>query len=250
MKRGIRRIFSEVAQTYELVNHLLTWGLDRHWRKKAAGLAARALQGLWLDVCSGTGEMALDLAAVAGAATMVVSLDFAPRMLEKAAGKTSGQRIHPVLADALLLPFADGTFDLVTISFGTRNINLSRTVLTRHFEEFRRVLKPGGRFVNLETSQPPRRLIRGLFHLYVRLAVRPIGYFVSGSRQGYVYLSRTIPRFYEPETLGRILSEAGFTEIGYERLLFGAVAIHVAKRHLNPLLGEEGSRPNGRPRAS
>ncbi len=228
MRKGIQRVFSEVSETYELVNHVLTFGLDRCWRRRAARDAARSKAGLWLDVCSGTGEMAQNLAAVGGERTIVISLDFSVRMLAKAAEKARRGRIFLALAEASRLPFADGTFDLVTISFATRNINLSRTVLREHFEEFRRVLKPGGRFINLETSQPRSRIIRNLFHLYIGLAVKPVGLFISGSRAGYSYLSQTIPRFYDPEALGTILREAGFRKVSYESLFFGAVAIHTA----------------------
>ena len=228
MRKGIQRVFSEVSETYELVNHVLTLGLDRRWRRRAAQDAARSKDGPWLDVCSGTGEMAQNLAGAAGGGTIVVSLDFSVRMLAKAAEKARRARIFLALAEASRLPFPDGTFDLVTISFATRNINLSRTVLTEHFEEFRRVLKPGGRFINLETSQPRSRIIRNLFHLYVGLAVKPVGFFISGSKAGYTYLSQTIPRFYDLETLRTILFEAGFRKVSYERLFFGVVAIHTA----------------------
>lgn len=228
MRKGIQRVFSEVSETYELVNHVLTLGQDRRWRRRAARRSAQARAGSWLDVCSGTGEMAQNLAALGREQTIIVSLDFSARMLARAAEKAPKGRIHLVMAEASRLPFAEGTFDLITISFASRNINLSKTILTEHFREFRRVLKPGGLFINLETSQPRLRAIRSLFHLYIKLAVKPVGYFISGSRAGYTYLSQTIPRFYDSEALAQILLEAGFRRVDYERLFFGVVAIHTA----------------------
>lgn len=225
----LQKLFAEVAPTYELVNRILTFGLDGRWRRKAARLAAAGGGYAWLDVCSGTGETALNLRALAPAETRVIALDFCRPMLDRAAAKTAGRGIDFVLGDVKALPFADASLDLVTISFATRNINLSRAVLVRTFAEFRRVLRPGGRFVNVETSQPRSRFVRALFHAYIRLAVRRVGALISGSRAGYAYLGATIPRFYGAEELAAILKEAGFAEVRVKRLMLGAAAIHLAR---------------------
>jgi demethylmenaquinone methyltransferase/2-methoxy-6-polyprenyl-1,4-benzoquinol methylase len=228
-RQPLQRLFAEVAPTYELVNRVLTFGLDAHWRRKAARLAAAEGGRAWMDACSGTGELAANLRALAPAETQVMSLDFCRPMLARAAAKPSGRKIDFVLADVKALPFADASLDLITISFATRNINLSRAALVRTFAEFRRVLRPGGRFVNLETSQPRSRIVRALFHAYIRLVVRRVGALISGSRAGYAYLGTTIPRFYPAEELTAILKEAGFVEVRVKRLLFGAAAIHLAR---------------------
>jgi demethylmenaquinone methyltransferase/2-methoxy-6-polyprenyl-1,4-benzoquinol methylase len=228
MRKGVQKIFAEVSETYELVNHVLTFGLDSRWRKKAARIASKARKDLWIDICSGTGEMAEALFRLTGNQGRVIALDFSLQMLAKAASKSGGKKIFFTLAEASRLPFADQTFELVTISFATRNINISREALVGCFREFHRVLKPGARFVNLETSQPRSKLIRWLFHFYVRLAVRPIGLFLSGSKAGYIYLARTIPRFYEPEELAQILNQAGFNRVDFDRLFLGVIAIHTA----------------------
>jgi demethylmenaquinone methyltransferase/2-methoxy-6-polyprenyl-1,4-benzoquinol methylase len=135
-----------------------------------------------------------------------------------------------VLGDVKRLPFPDGTFDLVTISFATRNINLSREVLTATFAEFRRVLRPGARFVNLETSQPRLRVVRSLFHAYIKVIVKRVGTRISGSRAGYAYLATTIPRFYGARELAGILKDAGFASVAVKPLLLGAAAIHIARK--------------------
>jgi demethylmenaquinone methyltransferase/2-methoxy-6-polyprenyl-1,4-benzoquinol methylase len=149
-------------------------------------------------------------------------------MLKKAVSQKRYMRPEPVAADVRRLPFSDVAFDLVTVSFAMRNINLSRDILGETFREFYRVLKPGGRFVNIETSQPRSRLLRRVFHAYVRAAVKPIGSRISGSIPGYAYLASTIPRFYPPEGLVALLRRAGFSEVTWRRLSWGITAIHLA----------------------
>jgi len=226
MNKGIQKIFAEVPQTYELVNHILTFGFDILWRKKAVNIAVRQGGTHWLDVCSGTGETANYLANHASATTNVYAADFSLPMLTEATRKLNGERIHFALSDVKQLPFPNDTFDLITISFATRNINTSREALENSFREFHRVLKPGGQFVNLETSQPQFVIIRKLFHLFIKIFVKPIGSLISGSRAGYTYLSSTIPRFYPAEELTGILKSAGFPTVTYRNMLFGVAAIH------------------------
>ena len=230
---GIKQIFSEAAATYEVVNHVLTFGLDRAWRKKAAGEAAQAGQGLWLDACSGTGDMALSLSRLAGEDTTIIASDMNLPMLRKAFskfGKSGAKTVRFCISDSRHLPFADEAFDLVTIAFATRNLNINRDALLQCFREFRRVLKPGGIFVNLETSQPASKILRCLFHTYVRLFVTPVGYAISGSKAAYTYLSSTIPRFFGAPELSDMLYEAGFIRVKFSRLTLGVCAIHTAVR--------------------
>lgn len=228
MKKSIQKIFAEAAPTYELVNHILTWGMDIRWRKKSVKTATMEGGARWLDVCSGTGETAAYLSRLAKNGTMVVSADFSFPMLHEATKKPEADRIAFTLADASALPFSNETFDLITISFATRNINTSRDALLKYFREFHRVLKPGGRFVNMETSQPTSAVLRRLFHLYIQTAVAPIGRMISGSKAGYAYLSHTIPRFYNAVELADILHQSGFPEVSFHRMMFGMAAIHKA----------------------
>jgi demethylmenaquinone methyltransferase/2-methoxy-6-polyprenyl-1,4-benzoquinol methylase len=228
MSKGIKKIFSEVPGTYEMVNHVLTLGFDIIWRRKAARIAAEDGGNIWMDICSGTGEMAANLNRFADNGTIIVSADFSRPMQSKAKGKKANKSIIFTITDAKELPFPDDTFDLITISFATRNINLSKDILTKTFAEFNRVLKPGGRFINLETSQPGSKLIRKLVHLYVKTAVKPVGFFISGSKAGYAYLSSTIPRFYNGEELSEILYNSGFSKVDHKRLLSGVAAVHKA----------------------
>jgi demethylmenaquinone methyltransferase/2-methoxy-6-polyprenyl-1,4-benzoquinol methylase len=228
MKEGIRKIFSEVPETYELVNHILTFGMDILWRKKAAQIAVEGNGSMWMDVCSGTGEMAVYLRRLAPENTRVFASDFSFPMIQKALQKKESSAITFIVSDINALPFPDNTFDLVTISFAVRNINLDREKFLQALREINRVLKPGGRFVAVETSQPKSEIIKKIFHVYIRLAVKPIGKLISGSKSAYTYLSSTIPRFYPAGEFAEIIKQAGFSEVSFKRLLFGVTAIHKA----------------------
>lgn len=230
IRKGVQKIYTEVAKTYELANHVLTLGLDICWRKKAARIAAQKGGTLWLDVCSGTGEMAQYLSVLSGDGVRIFAVDFSFPMLKRITEKRNAPNLFPTIAEAGVLPFPDESFDLVTISFATRNLNPRRKILESYIEEFHRILKPGGHFINLETSQPSVKIIRWLFHLYVKWIVKSVGWILSGSKAGYRYLSFTIPRFLAPGEFAEILRQSGFAEVEYKKLFLGVAAIHVAKK--------------------
>jgi len=227
---NIRNIFAQVSGTYERLNHILTFGFDVASRKRAARIAAAGGGTRWADLCTGTGETAAYLCRLAPPGAEVHAVDFCEPMLAEARTKPEAGRITFHVADVTALPFADASFDLLTMSFATRNINTSRDMLIRRFAEFRRVLKPGGRFVNLETSQPSPAPLRAGFHAFVKLLVERVGARVSGSRAAYAYLAHTIPRFYGPEQLADLLRQAGFAQVSFRRLFCGIAAIHQAIR--------------------
>ncbi|MHC4074425.1 MAG: ubiquinone/menaquinone biosynthesis methyltransferase [Planctomycetota bacterium] len=219
-KGFVQNVFSKVPATYELVNHILTLGLDIVWRKRTARIAAISGSGEWVDMCTGTGEMAVYLSRLAPNGTKIHAIDFSEPMMAEAAKKPEAEHINFVTSDIKALPFPDDSFNLITMSFATRNINLSKDILIKSF------LKPGGRFVNLETSRPSFSPVRKCFHLYVKLFVGPIGSRISGCRTGYAYLAKTIPRFYAAEELADIMCQAGFQKITFQHLMFGVAAIH------------------------
>ena len=233
MNKGIQRFYTRIWGSYELINSILTLGMDARWRKKAVKLAIKSSRepGLFLDICSGTGQTAVDLSRRLPYPNRIIAADFSPQMLTQAAAKIQEKGIANIsftFADALLLPFADNSFDAVTISFATRNLDAKQGHLPQAFREFHRVLKPGGCFFNLETSQPRLKIIRWFFHLYVKLTVKPIGRLISGSESSYAYLSSSIRSFYPAPELESILYEAGFKTVAYQRFLFGAAAVHQA----------------------
>ena len=230
MRKGVQKIYTEVAGTYESINHILTFGLDILWRKKALRDRSPSRDENWLDVCSGTGEMTQNLSRKADGSIHLYSVDFSFPMLSRAMEKKYDSIVHFAIADVAHLPFPDATFDLVTISFSIRNLNLNRDELLAHLREICRILKPGGQFINLETSQPSSKFLRKAFHFYVRKIVRPVGSLISGSKAGYGYLAYTVPRFYPAEEFSSLILEAGFSKVEFQSTLLRFAAIHRATK--------------------
>ena len=221
MGSGIQKLYSKITSTYELINHL-----DILWRKRAIKKIINSNGLRWLDVCTGTGETAAYLSRISKNGSQVFATDFSLPMITLAKNKPEGKQIKFSISEIKNLPIPDNSFDLITISFATRNIDINREVLIQSFSEIRRVLKSNGQFINLETSQPKNSLIRMFFHLYVKIFIRPIGTAISGSKAAYAYLASTIPKFYNAEELKNILLESGFQSVEYQQMLFGAAAIH------------------------
>lgn len=233
MNKGIQEFYSRIWGSYELINTILTLGLDARWRSKAVKRAVEPNHrpGRFLDICSGTGQTALNLAKRLPSTAQIFAADFSHPMLKTAAAKTRQKGLKNIsftLTDAIHLPFENNSFDMIVITFATRNLDSKPGHLLKAFREFHRVLKPGGSFLNLETSQPPIRMVRRLFHLYVKLTVKPVGRLISGSGPSYAYLSNSIRDFYSARELETILYEAGFETVEYKNLLFGAAALHRA----------------------
>lgn len=232
MKKGVQKIYTEVAHRYDLVNHVMTLGLDILWRKSAARVAGSSSPLRILDVCCGTGDMSVAISRKAPSGALVTGVDFSLPMIHLAERKSYSSQAAFVLSDVGCLPFPADTFDLLAISFATRNLDSGPEVLVDFFREFHRVLKPGGVFIHLETSQPRGRVLRSLFHVYVRMLVRPLGSRLSGSAAGYKYLAHTIPRFYPSEELTSLLIRAGFPRVDCRPFLFHIAALHTAHKSL------------------
>jgi demethylmenaquinone methyltransferase/2-methoxy-6-polyprenyl-1,4-benzoquinol methylase len=226
----IQSMYSEIPSTYELLNHVLTFGLDIIWRKKATKIAANTNSDKLADMCTGTGETAVYLKQLCKKEAKVFGIDFSLPMMSEAKKKSQSKHIHFIASDIKTLPFEDQSFDLITIPFATRNLNVTKSALTKSFKEFYRVLKPGGHFINLETSQPPFYLFRKGFHLYVKLFVKLLGSNISGSKTAYAYLARSMTLFYPAENLADIIKQSGFEEVNFQRLAFGAAAIHHSRK--------------------
>jgi demethylmenaquinone methyltransferase/2-methoxy-6-polyprenyl-1,4-benzoquinol methylase len=235
MIKGIQKFYSQISGPYELINSLLTLGLDAYWRKKAVKIAVKisGRPGRFLDICSGTGQTAAALrqSLPSTVNTQIIAADFSHQMLKIGVNRTNKKDLNNILftlTDAINLPFEDNIFDIIIITFATRNLAAAPGHLLKSFKEFYRVLKPGGSFLNLETSQPPVKFIKKLFHLYVKLTVAPVGRWISGSKGSYAYLSNSIRSFYSATELTEILYEAGFETVEWKNLLFGIVALHQA----------------------
>ena len=235
--RRVREMFSRIAPRYDLLNHLLSLQLDRLWRARAARRLQPILQrpnALVLDLCCGTGDLAFALARAGKART--VGADFSHAMLVRAKEKhatlepTANPKAATVMpfteADALLLPFARSSFDLVATAFGFRNLASYENGL----KEMHRVLKPGGTLAILEFSEPPAGLRGGLYRWYFRSVLPRIGGLISGDRSAYSYLPASVSRFFRPAELSVLMAKVGYKSVQFELWTFGSVALHTGLR--------------------
>jgi len=214
----VRRMFDRISPVYDLMNRVMTAGLDRRWR--AATVAAVVRPGdRVLDACCGTGDLAVE-AERAGA--RVVGIDFSPAMLERARRKSSG--VEWVEGDVLALPFEDGAFDAATVGFGIRNV----ADLDAGLAELARVVRPGGRLGCLEITQP-RGALRPFFRVWFDRIVPLLGRVLPGGA-AYTYLPASVRRFPGPEDLAAALERAGFGTVTWRLFGGGIVALHTATR--------------------
>lgn len=213
---AIRRMFAGVAPRYDFLNHFLSLGIDRRWRRAVAESLELAPSDRVLDLCCGTGDLGLETARFARS----YGCDFTWEMLTRAKTKSSA-RLKLVAADVLRLPFLEGSFDAATIAFGVRNLEDMRAGL----REFRRVLRGGGTLAVLEFSHPTHLLLRLPYALYLHGLLPLLGLAVS-KRGAYRYLADSIMRFPEPDAISSLLRDVGFTNVGFRRLTGGIVAIH------------------------
>jgi demethylmenaquinone methyltransferase/2-methoxy-6-polyprenyl-1,4-benzoquinol methylase len=225
-------MFNAVPPRYDLVNRIITLGLDKRWRRLASQTCLENKPQAILDLGCGTGDLTINIARMAVKDTEIVGLDFSQPMLEKAQKKAAKagvvELVRFIHGDAIDLPFPDAHFDCVGISFAFRNLTYKNPLALAHLAEVKRVLTPGGRYVIVESSQPENRLIRALFHLYLRIFVTPVGIMLSGNPRAYRYLAESARRFYSPSEVRDMLLVAGFRDIRYRALFFGAAGIHVA----------------------
>ena len=213
---AVRTMFDRIAPVYDLMNRVMTAGLDGRWRRLTAEAAVRDGDRV-LDACCGTGDLAL---ADERAGGRVVGLDFSERMLERARRKSGS--VEWVRGDLLELPFEDASFDAATVGFGVRNV----ADLERSLRELRRVLRPGGRLGILEITTP-RGPLRLFYRLWFDAIVPLLGSVVPGGA-AYAYLPASVRRFARPEALAGALRAAGFDDVRYRLLAGGIVALHTA----------------------
>ena len=224
----VRRIFSEIAPRYDFLNHVLSLNVDRRWRRQAVDRLGweKAPGGRYLDACSGTFDLSLELAGRQGFAGQVFASDFAHPMLEQGRSKIGAARVHPVCGDSLLLPFPSRVFHGAMVAFGVRNLS----DLSAGLRELARVLKPGSRLVILEFSEPPNPFLRGLYLFYFRRVLPLLGKAVSRHPWAYSYLPASVREFPDPPHLAGMMEKAGFREATWDLLSGGIAALHVGVR--------------------
>lgn len=227
----VRRMFGRIVPRYDFLNHLLSLGLDRRWRRGTAqAVKGKLLHGdsRAIDLCCGTGDLALELARVSPG--QVIGSDFCQPMLARAQVKACGSRLRVplVAADTLALPFADASFTVATAAFGFRNLANYKQGLA----EIRRILKPGGLIAILEFALPERGVFRHLYGFYFRHVLPWVGNCFSGVEGPYDYLRESVEKFPTCEEFADWMRAAGFVEVRYQRWSEGAVALHLG---MNPL---------------
>lgn len=217
-------MFDRIAQRYDLLNTILSGGLDGRWRRRAARATALHRGGAALDVACGSGRLTRALAGLTGAGGHVVGLDFSPAML--AIARRDQPRLEFVEGDALELPFADATFDAATMAFGLRNL----ADPARGLREMRRVTRTGGRMVVLEFVRPPANLIGSAYRLYLTRVLPRVGGLVSGDAAAYRYLSDTVDSYRTPGQLRSLAGDAGWLQVEFHGLMLGTVGLLTGSR--------------------
>lgn len=224
----VQRIFSDIAPRYDLLNQVLSLGIDRSWRRAAIAALGwpRCPAGTYLDLCAGTLDVSAALAATPGFRGDIIAADFAEPMLRAGREKGRAGRIASVVADALSLPLPDGSCDGSLVAFGIRNV----ADLEYSLGEIFRVLRPGARFVILELSTPSSPVLRAAYLFYFQRLLPIIGGFVSGHRTAYRYLPQSVMHFPEGDVLAAGMRRVGFVNVHWRPLTYGIAALHVGEK--------------------
>lgn len=225
----VRAMFKKIAPRYDFLNRLLSFGIDTYWRRYAVGLIAYEKGGRILDAATGTGDMALRIAASTPASVAIVGMDFCLEMIEIAKVKTENSkyagRIAFTVAPCEVIPFRDCSFDSITIAFGVRNLDNRNAGL----KEMYRVLKPGGKIVILEFSAPGNRLMGLIYSCYFKKVLPFIGGIVSNFN-AYKYLPESVYEFPPRKDFKNIISSSGFIDVTHQDLTSGIVTVFTGRK--------------------
>lgn len=222
----VQTMFDGIAPRYDLLNDVMTGGLHRLWKNLVIRLSGAKPGDRVLDACTGTGDIAMRLAKAVGPTGHVTGLDFSAEMLAVARQRPQAPAIEWVEGDLMALPFADGSFEAVTVGYGLRNV----TSIPGALQEIKRVLKPGGRMVSLDLGKPTVPVWRECFYFYFRNLVPVLGSLIAGTKDAYTYLPESLGDFPAQEGLKRLMAEAGFTAVDCRSLVGGAAAVHVGTK--------------------
>jgi demethylmenaquinone methyltransferase/2-methoxy-6-polyprenyl-1,4-benzoquinol methylase len=229
--RPLEKMFNEVPARYDMLNRVITWRHDERWRRRAANICLEEKPSRVLDLCTGTGDLAIRLARLVNGETHILALDYSLPMLQVArrkAAKAKVDNIEFIHADAASMPLGTDLLDAIGIAFAFRNLTYKNPDRIKFLQEIHRVLKPGGKLVIVESSQPENRVMRYLFRLYLRVFVAGIGGWLSGHKAAYRYLAASARNFYEPLEVKQLLQDAGFRRIEYQPFIGGMAGLTVA----------------------
>ena len=226
---NVAAMFNSIAAKYDFLNHFLSLGIDKLWRRRLVKQLAKSNPRQVLDIATGTGDLAIQLAKHHKSVN-ITGVDISENMLsigrEKILKRKLEERINLKQANSLNLPFADGEFDAAMVAFGVRNFE----DLSKGITEIHRVLKNGGSLYVLEFSMPSRFPMRNLYRFYFRRVLPFVGGIVSGSKSAYTYLPESVFAFPEKEKFVEIMANAGFKNCSYKRLTFGVASIYVGSK--------------------
>jgi demethylmenaquinone methyltransferase / 2-methoxy-6-polyprenyl-1,4-benzoquinol methylase len=228
-KAQVAKMFDEIAFRYDFMNHFLSAGIDKGWRRKAL-LEIKSLQPKHiLDVATGTADVAI-MAAEMLSADKITGIDISDGMLDlgrkKLKEKGLDQKIELLNGDSETINFPDNTFDAVTVAFGVRNFEH----LEQGLREMLRVLKPGGKLVVLEFSRPKKFAMKSLYNLYMRIVAPGVGKWIAKNKEAYAYLNNSVQAFPEREDFVAILNQAGYSDTYYKTLSFGICSIYCGRK--------------------
>lgn len=230
----MRQMFDSVPRSYNRLNRIMTFGQDEVWRRKALEAVEAKDGDRIVDICTGTGDLALKIACKFPRAE-VHAVDYSHEMLVVAKERALEQGLRNIIfeeADCLNMAFPDNYFDYVTISFGFRNLSYSMADFDMRLKKIRRLLKDSGRLIIVETSQPVNIFVKKLFHFYAKKIVPSIGALFSGRREPYAYLGASIVKFFDKDQLIQILEDRGFRMERIESLIFDMISLSIFQKKL------------------
>ncbi len=241
--RPLEKMFNEVPERYDLLNRIITVGLDERWRRMAVAECLSGepdepgMQGEShepreiLDLCTGTGDLVLRMAGKTNGTTIIKALDYSEPMLKVAKSKAAKKGLNTIEfihGDAANMPFEDGSLDVIGIGFAFRNLTYKNPDQKKFLNEINRVLDAGGKFVIIESSQPTNKILRTLFRLYLKVMVAGLGGIISGHKGAYRYLAASARNFYTPAEVSNLLLEAGFARVDHHPLSGGIAGLTIA----------------------
>lgn len=222
-RQYVNTMFARIARRYDLMNRLMTGGQDVRWRQLMVREAALPPEGYFLDIATGTGDVAFEALRQQPDLALVVGADFTLPMMHVGQIRAAGRRVRWAAADTLCLPFPDDTFDAVASGFLMRNV----TDIAATLAEQRRVTRPGGRVLVLDVPRPPDTFWGGLFRFYFHQVVPRLGGFISGQGDAYAYLPRSADSFLRPDELAKVMEAVGLHHVRYRMLMLDTVALHM-----------------------
>lgn len=231
----LKNYYKDIYRRYDLVNRIFTFGQDSVWREKAVAECIDNNPGRILDICTGTGDLILEIARNTNSGVVLTGYDFSAEMLQKAKEKAEkvSNSIDFIEGDVARMPFDSGFYDSAGITFGLRNLVYENSNASKHLAEIHRVLKPGGRFVILESSKPGNWMWRLINGIYLQFILPYLGGIISGNLKAYKYLAKSSRNYYTREEMKKILNAGGFSVIRSKSLFLGSVMLMVAEKQDN-----------------